>query len=952
MRRLLLSLLLMSTSMTVAAQVQQGSLAGSVMDAAGAPVSGAVVTLRDPADNRLRTTTTDAEGTFRLANLDPSHYQLHVEKAGLAPHDEPDLHIAVGQSLRIEVKMAAVAISATTEVSAEQTGLDRTESSASTVIDTERLEELPVRSRNYLEFVLLAPGVLSTPSARGGSSLLSDSGFSFAGLRPRSNTITIDGLANNDEFSGASRTELSLETVKEFEVAGHSWSAENGGGAGGSINVVTRSGTNALHGDAFLIAQSGRLNARPFLEAGDGRPSLNRQRVGLAAGGPLKTDRVFYYLAAERERTRSQAAADFDAALVDRINAALPGDASGGSSTPRLTGSRFPTSLDETEASAKVSAQVTDRDSLMGRIATTSNRDRNDAFHAGGRSDFSSRGSSRTDDVAGTASWMSILGQRTTNDLRGQLARRAVSLSTVDGQGPGVLIPGIAEFGRPYAGDRDHRQVYVEAGDTVGYAAGPHFLRVGADAVRIAVTGNTRDGHGGLYTFSSVEALMLGEPDSYRQTFGDPSVSLHATRTNLFLQDDWTRSTLAVSAGVRFDGEALPAKLGITSRQLSPRVGFAWSPEAKWVVRGGAGRFADRIPLAALERAILLDGTHGFEQVLNGAASRRLFSEKQGGALTAPLDDVAPSIATVRRGSWRTSSDQISLGGEFALSPLLSLSANALAARGNHLLRTVNVNLLLPGVSQSLVHSATLRGGSEAQTGVSVPHLSADGSRIDPVRGDILEVQPTASSRYRGLTLGLNRRLFQEVEWSVAYTLSKTIDDASDFDEQPQNPDALREERGPSRYDQRHRLVASALFELGDTDDPVAGAVPSWWDRILKNVEVAPIVTVESGRPYNATIGTGAEQAFPATARPRGYGRNSERLPPSATVNLRLLKYFVVTPGARLDVVVEAFNLLNRRNVIERNAIFGEGTTPAVNFGRALEAESARQIEFSLDYEF
>ena len=104
-----------------------------------------------------------------------------------------------------------------------------------TTIDTERIEELPVRSRNYLEFALLAPGVTrSGPRTEPGvlSSTLSDSGFSFGGLRPRSNTLTIDGLDNNDEFTGDTRTELSLEFVREFQVVSNGWAVENGGGSG------------------------------------------------------------------------------------------------------------------------------------------------------------------------------------------------------------------------------------------------------------------------------------------------------------------------------------------------------------------------------------------------------------------------------------------------------------------------------------------------------------------------------------------------------------------------------------------------------------------------------------------------------------------------------------------------------------------------------------------------
>ena len=122
-------------------------------------------------------------------------------------------------------------------------------------------------SRNYLDFVLLAPQLVrsNVREGTGGKSALADSGFSFAGLRSRSNSLYIDGVENNDEFTGSARTELSPETVQEFQVVNNGLSAESGGGASGPINVITKSGVNTLHGDAFLFVQNGALNARePF----------------------------------------------------------------------------------------------------------------------------------------------------------------------------------------------------------------------------------------------------------------------------------------------------------------------------------------------------------------------------------------------------------------------------------------------------------------------------------------------------------------------------------------------------------------------------------------------------------------------------------------------------------------------------------------------------------------
>src|SRR5438067_3554498 len=161
-------------------------------------------------------------------------------------------------------------------VSEQPTGIDPTQTAEATTIDHDRIEESPVVSRNYLDFVLLAPQLTrsNTQGATGGKTSLADSGFTFAGLRSRSNSLYIDGVENNDEFAGSARTELSPETVREFQVVHNGISAESGGGAGGSINVVTKSGVNTLHGDAFLFIQNGTLNAREPLTNEPQAPNL------------------------------------------------------------------------------------------------------------------------------------------------------------------------------------------------------------------------------------------------------------------------------------------------------------------------------------------------------------------------------------------------------------------------------------------------------------------------------------------------------------------------------------------------------------------------------------------------------------------------------------------------------------------------------------------------------
>src|SRR5260370_41806700 len=143
----------------------------------------------------------------------------------------------------------------------------------------------------------MVPGVSSSAQQPGKQSLASspDSGFNFGGIRGRSNNVTIDGLDNNDEYVGSSRTELSLEIVQEFQVVNAGLSAETGGASGGSINVVTRSAANQIHGDAFVFLQNGALNARNPFETERAAPDLQRYRIGTSQGGPIVKDRTFYY---------------------------------------------------------------------------------------------------------------------------------------------------------------------------------------------------------------------------------------------------------------------------------------------------------------------------------------------------------------------------------------------------------------------------------------------------------------------------------------------------------------------------------------------------------------------------------------------------------------------------------------------------------------------------------
>jgi hypothetical protein len=598
--------------------------------------------------------------------------------------------------------------------------------------------------------------------------------------------------------------------------------------------------------------------------------------------------------------------------------------------------------------SAKVNHQLTPRQSLMARFAVTNARESADAFNAGGLVDVSARGTNGTRDAALTGVWTSVLGTRSTNDLRAQVAARRVALRTTDQRGPGVLISGVAEFGRPYVGNNHHAQRYVEVGDTFARTQGRHFIKTGFDVTRVSVTGINNDGFGGVYLFRSLDAFLNQQPESYRQRFGDPAVEMVVSRPSAFVQDHWTPfSTLTADIGIRFDAERLPERLNITNRQFSPRFGIAWSLASNWLVRAGAGRFADRLPLVMFERALVLDGRHGFEQIISDPTSLELCA-------SLPCADIRPSIYTVRPDAWTPFSAQMSVGIERQLTADMTASLTYLRIDGRHLARTVNVNLPPPTVL-SPVNAATLGVVSPLPQQMGRPVFGL--RRLDAVYTDVFELQPTASSKYNGLTFALNRRLAHELEWSASYTWSHAIDTASDFDEQPQNPYAPTEERADSRYDQRHRFVASALFDvpIGEVEDRKPGdPAPGKWVRAFSDIEIAPIVTIGSGHSLNALTGgdDNRTHAFPLIDRPRGLTRNSLRLPATSTVDVRVLKFFDIKPHGKLDLVFEMFNVFNRLNVTELNPTFGPFADALSNFRRPIDAQLARQFQFSIDFEF
>jgi hypothetical protein len=827
-------------------------------------------------------------------------------------------------------------------------------------IDRDRVEELPIPSRDYLTFTLLSPLVAASNPAQSALAPGANSGgFSFGGLRPASNAVLLDGVNDDDEFSGGSRTELSPEAISDFQIINHGFQAQSGGAAGGSIDVATRSGVNLLHGDAFTFVQNGALNGTPPLGVYPHKPDENRERAGFSLGGPILRDRAFYYLAAEQEIAQGEDVSDLSPAALTALNAAASHSAALG--PLQLHSGFFPTTDQQTELSARLDRSLSSREALMLRYAFTNTRNVADAFNTDDLTDLSARGSTFVADNSLNAALTSTFSSSRLNQLDFELAQRRFVAHTGDSALqpaiPGVLIPGVALIGTPYFGNDRHFETHLEFSDGFSLQHRNHLFQFGARSDRVALRAFTPDAAHGFFVFPDIPSFSVGDASFFVQSFGEPDTNFAELRSAAWAQDHWAATpSLTLDYGLRWDDNHLPSPLPQSPWNFSPRFGLAWAPSnhllKHTVVRSGFGLFYDRFLLSTLNRALEWNGTKGFTQIAEDTTAAAIY--RLGIPASQPYATLAPSIFTARSTLRNPYSEVASLEVERELPLQTTLTATYQFVHGVHLGHTVNINLAPPVI---------LTSANAASLGVFTPTAQQLGqpvfgsARVNPAFDAVNQFTTEANSNFNGATLSINRQFQDNLEILAGYTWSKTIDDASYDAEQPMNPYNLASERALSLQDQRNRLMLSGLWLIGpDLDDPAdaaAAAHPSMFMRLATGFEFTPILAVTSGFRSNPLTGqdTTHEEIFPFATRPIGFSRNSLATPAQIDFDLRALRMIPIGRG-HLDVVAESFNLLNHPNVSLLQDAYGTAAMPMPNFSAPVETSTSRRLQFSLDYEF
>jgi len=908
---------------TAAAQstAPTGTIQGSVVDSSGAIIAGVRITAVQEDSGTSRTTETDATGHFHFGGLAIGRYSLRAEQQGFSTVLAGPFLLSVGQTIVHPIELKPGEISERLEVKEQPEALDTTATTSSVALGYDRIEEAPAQNRNYLNFVLAAPGVAPSSgsntqrSAAGVRSVANDSGFTFGGLRGRNNSISIDGVDNRDETTGGNRVAIGLEMVQEFRVSGTAVGAEFGGAAGGLVNMVTRSGTNLWHGDATFFTQNEHLNARNPEAIVTTRPRFRRYQPGVSLNGPIRKDRTFFSTAFEQEWESGEEWSEAPASFVDDINKALARPEFSGSAVKSVEQGLFPASSAQSEFSLKVNHQAGTAHSFSFRYAFSRGRVSQDVQGVDNFADRSSRGSSLTKDHSLVAGWIYVPAPHIVNDLRVQVARRSVDI-TPNVRGAMYEIPGVLTLGQSYRLDASRTEDHYELVEGFNLTSGKHQLSFGANAHAVRMDARLANRFAGIFLFPTLQDFLRASPDVFIQAFGDPRTRLTTIPLGFWLQDRWqVRTGLTLEAGLRYDRQQMPAGIPVSNRNVSPRLGMAWHPNgnAAFVVRAGYGLFFDRYPLAFLNDAIQKNGRQGFEQYLVGSSAATALVLSRGDTLPRPVPEVLPSIYQADFDFPTTYSQKLTGGLERSLGPDTTVSIEASWVRGFHLPRVRNISGTLPALYQ---------------------------------------LEQTARSHYRGVAVTLHRRMSHELSYLLAYNAGQTWDNASDFDEHPLDPADLRKDWGRSRQHQAQRLAASALFELPVEEWKRA---PKWLRDGFEHISVAPIFTIGSGRPVNALDSTDVFRtaAYPVSARPFGLARNPFLSPAFVNFDVRTMKTFYFRHERLfLQVGVEAFNLLNHSNPLRVSPYYAAQGARLASYGSPVETLNARQIQLLIQLEY
>ena len=977
-----LLLALLTLPARTSAQSATGQVQGTVVDQSGAVLPGVAVTIANTATGAERQLVTDAEGRFAAPGLQVGPYEVTAALQGFATRRQEGLQVQVGQTITLQMEMSVAALTDTVTVSGRPPMIETTRSQVSSVVNEIAIANLPVNGRNFIDFVLLTPGV--TRDVRTGD-------ISFAGQRGTLNSLVVDGADNNNTFfgqtlgrtgSGRAPYQFSQEAVQEFQVNTNAYSAEFGRAGGAVINVVTKSGTNEFDGSVFEFFRDRSLNANTTINESLGRPKppYNYHQFGGVIGGPIARDRHFFFLNYDGQRNKTPND------VILNVPASAPRDPATLAGIARLAplAESWRRTQNQDVFLAKTDHQLTGDHRLTLRY--NHQNFVGEGFENGGpQQSFEATGASKVYTRSFNVTGASVLGPSLFNEARVQYARdrepgEANSANPqADVRQGGTLV---LRIGRNFFSPRETTLERVQAADTLTWVRGGHQVKAGFDVQFDDILNFFPGNATGVYVFQTLAGFNSGIPngagDTFAQAFAGAGTSGFETHPDIeeysgFLQDQWrVTDTTTINAGLRYDVQrfAQPpvrnpdprlAAAGIDTSVLhtdtnnwGPRIGVAWGrPRGRLAARAGYGIFYGRTPSIMVGTAHSNNGINVQTITFRGSAGDpvptypgRFASIPQG--VTLPR----PTIFTFDPDYENARVQQASAGLEWEWMPLTSVSVSYLHVRGDDLPRSTDINI---GAASPVTFSV-------AGSGDTLAHYQfAPGPFTNFAR--VISFQSTARSRYDGIAVEWNRRFSQGYQYRLSYTLGKvrdTVPDAtavvpegSDDRKFASNPADFEADYAPGNNDQRHRFVGSVVY----TTDIFADRVGGMWEDILKDWTLSAIYTVQNGFPYSAYVSTDINRdlnRFNDLAP--GTTRNQFRFPAHISLDPRVARNIPLPGDTQLSLIWEAFNLLNRPNYTAVNntlyTVSGTTLTRNQQFGLATAQADPRIMQLAVKLAF
>jgi hypothetical protein len=932
--------LLLLTPVAMFAQSSNGSIAGDVTDNTGGAVPGVSITATNAATNASRTVTTNSSGHYEIPLLPPGKYRVAAELSGFQAVNGT-VNVNVGSTVTFDVKMKA-AVAETVTVTAVAPVVDTSKSSVSSVVNETAIQNLPTNGRNFIDFVLTTPGVVK--DVRAGD-------ISFAGQRGTLNSMVVDGANNDNTFfgqtvgrtgSGRAPYQFSEDAVKEFQVNSGTYPAEYGRAGGAVINVVTKSGGNDFAGSAFGYYRDKSLNANNYINEINNRPKspYHFEQFGVTAGGPIVHDKHFFFANFDAQRNSSP---NLVVLGGGRINS-FPTDPASQAAIAYLT----PLAEEyEQKQNQNVFLLKTDHEFLTSQhLSLRYNKQHfngvnyensnitNSVQHTGDSNVFTDSFSGVYDAVPTTALFNEVRAQYLKDREPGEANSSDPEAQIFQG---GITVINI---GRNTFSPRETTIKRTQIADTATYLLGRHTVKGGFDYSRDKILNYFPGNFFGSYRFNSLADFTNKAPVSYTQAF--PGVGTTGPTTNpdlkelgLFIQDEFhPMSTLMINAGIRYDKQSMAQpsvlnpdaqlqamgyrtnKIPVDGDNFGPRLGFAWTPsnDNRTVVRGGYGIFYGRTPSIMIGTAHSNNGINVQTITFTGAqvpVYPNIYTSLPTGVALPK-----PTIFAFDQNFENPRVQQASLGVERQLLSDFSIGAMYQSVRGNDLQRSRDVNVSTPVLTTAAIST----GGTTTFTRYTGRPLT-NFNRV-------IAFESTARSQYDGLTFDLQKRYSNNWQARIAWTHAQARDNKPDAtavvpfssgDDAKYASDPLNLEKDWSYSDNdiRDRIVLSGVWSLDSygraLTSPFAKAMLSGWT-------LSGIITYQSGYPFTPTVNSDLNNdGNPSNDLAPGYIRNSMRLPDFFSIDPRITRDIPLYGGTRLQLIAEAYNVTNRKNISNVN---------------------------------